>query len=173
MDYAWTCRCCGKQYNTLPLDYAIDAPDHWAQIPEAERHLRGRIDSDLCVIDNKDHFVRGCLEIPILDFDNHFTWGVWVSVSRESFTRILDLWNAPVVENEPPKFGWLCNKISLYPSTINLKTNVHLRGGRARPFIELEPTDHPLAVEQRNGITLKRIEEIAAQSLQHQAIEPL
>lgn len=26
--------------------------------------------------------------------------------------------------------------------------------------VELEPTDHPLAIEQRNGITLERVKEI-------------
>src|SRR5579862_5479566 len=30
-----------------------------------------------------------------------------------------------------------------------------------RPRIELEPTDHPLAVEQRNGITWERVQQIA------------
>ncbi|WP_308294565.1 hypothetical protein [Streptomyces sp. RKAG290] len=35
-----------------------------------------------------------------------------------------------------------------------------------RPLIELEPTDHPLAVEQRNGITLDRVREIA-EAVQH------
>jgi len=89
-------------------------------------------------------------------------WGVWVSVSEASFARILELWDAPVVENEPPKFGWLCNNISLYPTTLNLKTHLHLRGGNKRPSIELEPTDHPLAIDQRQGISIKRVEEIAA-----------
>ena len=50
----------------------------------------------------------------------------------------------------------------LYPSTENLKTRVHLRDDGARPYIELEPTDHPLAVEQRNGITADRVAEIYA-----------
>jgi len=45
---------------------------------------------------------------------------------------------------------------------LNLKTLVHLRSGGLRPFIELEPTDHPLAVEQRNGISMTRVEEIAS-----------
>ena len=30
-----------------------------------------------------------------------------------------------------------------------------------KPFIELEATDHPLAVEQREGITMDRVREIA------------
>jgi hypothetical protein len=91
-------------------------------------------------------------------------------VSEESIMRILELWNASAIEieKEAPKFGWLCNNISLYPPTMGLKTNLHLRGGGPRPSIELEPTDHPLAIEQRHGISLKRVEEIAAAlSLRH------
>lgn len=41
-----------------------------------------------------------------------------------------------------------------------MKTMVHLRDNGIRPFIELEPTDHPLAVEQREGITVERLAEI-------------
>lgn len=168
MDHAWTCRCCGRQFNTLPLDYAWEAPDHWFQIPEPEREHRAKRDSEVCWIDGKDVFVRGCLEIPIVGQDNSFTYGVWVSVSKASFSRILELWTAPVVENEPRKFGWLCNEIPVYPTTLNLKTHIHLRGGGKRPSIELEPTDHPLAIEQRTGISIERVEEIvAALSLQH------
>jgi hypothetical protein len=36
------------------------------------------------------------------------------------------------------------------------------RKGRERPTIELEPTSHPLAVEQRQGITFDRLLEIYA-----------
>jgi hypothetical protein len=42
-----------------------------------------------------------------------------------------------------------------------LKTNARTRPVGKRPLIELEPTDHPLAVEQRTGITQDRIREIA------------
>ena len=149
MNHVWTCRCCGRQFDTLPLDFACEA-------------ARGKLDSDVCMIDDKDIFVRGCLEIPIIGQEDCFIWGVWVSVSKASFTRILELWDAPVIENEPPKFGWLCNNISLYPTTLNLKTHIHLRRGGNRPSIELEPTDHPLAIEQRQGISIERVEEIAA-----------
>ncbi len=38
---------------------------------------------------------------------------------------------------------------------------VHTRPVGARPLIELEPTDHPLAVEQRDGISWDRIQQIA------------
>lgn len=29
------------------------------------------------------------------------------------------------------------------------------------PYIELEPTEHPLAMEQREGITMERVKQIA------------
>lgn len=48
----------------------------------------------------------------------------------------------------------------VWTDTLHLKTMVHLRDHGIRPVIELESTDHPLAVEQRCGITLDRVTEI-------------
>ena len=162
MDYAWTCACCGKQYNTLPLDFSCRAPSNWFGIPEEERAARAKMTQDVCVIDGKERYVRGCIEIPVHGLNDQFAYGVWVSVSEQSFRRIHELWDAQVRDNEPPIFGWLCNSISIYPETNSLKTNLRLRNDGLRPAIELEPTDHPLAVEQRNGITLDRVQEIIA-----------
>jgi hypothetical protein len=61
-----------------------------------------------------------------------------------------------------PWFGWFSNRLKGYDDTLNLKCQVHPRPGRQRPWIELEPTDHPLAVEQRRGMTLDRLLEIYA-----------
>jgi hypothetical protein len=163
MDHAWTCGCCGKQFNTILLDIAYHAPDHWVAIPEAER--RGKIDQDVCFLhhgDGMDIFLRGVIEIPIIGLNENFRWGTWVAITEEGFRRALDLWTAETIEDEPPLGGWLGNDISNYPDTINLATHVHLRPGKLRPAIELLSVDHPLAVEQREGITLERVEEIVA-----------
>ena len=61
----------------------------------------------------------------------------------------------------------LSTALPIYPDTINLATNVHTRAVGVRPFVELEPTEHPLALEQRNGITWARVLEIAS-IMQHQ-----
>lgn len=167
MNYAWICQCCGRQFNELPLDYACDAPDHFFDLPQAERETRAKRDSDVCIIDGKDIFVRGCLEIPIVGQDEKFIWGVWISVSKPSFERIVYLWNGAIPDGEPPIFGWLCNNLAHFPPTLGLKTHLHLRSGGIRPAVELEPTDHPLAVEQRQGMTLRRIEEFASSLLRH------
>jgi hypothetical protein len=168
MDHVWICRCCSKEFNPLPLSFAPIAPDPWFAIPELERDRRAVLGSDQCIIDDKHFFIRGCLETPILDCKDPFVWGIWVSLSEASFARIGELWETEIRDNEPPFFGWLCNELSVYPSTFGLKTKVHLRNKGVRPFVELEPTDHPLAVEQRKGIRLQRVEEIASVLLQHQ-----
>jgi hypothetical protein len=162
MNYTWTCSCCGKQYNELPLAVAMTAPDPWFYLSDDEREARGYCDNDLCEIDEQDFFIRGCLDIPIIGQDVVFSWGVWVSVSKKSFDRIIALWDTETRSEEGPFFGWLCNNISIYPETYALKTDVHLRDNGLRPFIELQSSDHPLAVEQHNGISLKRVEEIVA-----------
>ena len=167
MNYHWTCRCCGKTFDTLPFSFACSAPDNLLGVPEAEREARSKLDSDVCVIDGKDIFVRGCLEIPVIGSEDSFVWGLWVSVSQKSMSRIVELWNVPAVVDEPPIFGWLCNNIPIYPNTMSLKTNLHLRAGVLRPLIELEPTDHPLAIEQRSGISIERVAEIAAALMRH------
>jgi hypothetical protein len=166
MQHAWTCNCCGKQYAELPLDIALLVPDPWLDLTDTERAARGKIDTDVCTIDS-DTFIKACLEIPIIDYGDVFIWGVWVSVSNESFTTIVDLWNAEIRDDQPPLFAWLCNDIRGYPQTYGLKTNLHLRNDGQRPFIELQPSDHPLAREQREGIVLKRVEEIIAAASPH------
>jgi hypothetical protein len=45
------------------------------------------------------------------------------------------------------------------PSTSPADTapSQHTQPAGRKPLIELEPADHPLAVEQRNGITWQRV----------------
>ena len=101
-------------------------------------------------------------EIPVLDGERPFIWDVWVSLSETNFEKTIEYWETEGRENElEPMFGWLSTSISCYPETINLKTMVHTRSVGASPYIELEPTEHPLAVEQREGITMERIKLIA------------
>lgn len=59
-------------------------------------------------------------------------------------------------------FGWLDNWLSPFEKpTTNLAVNVHMRAPGIVPLIELDPTsDHPLAREQREGITLHRVAEL-------------
>ena len=99
----------------------------------------------------------------MVDAEQPFEWGVWVSQSEENFAHAMETWEKPAREDDAPTFGWLATALPLYePSTLDLKTMLHQRAVGLRPLVELEPTDHPLAVEQREGITLERVREIAA-----------
>lgn len=156
------CTSCGKYHDELPLNYGGDAPYYWYQIPPDEREGRCEINSYLCVIDGEDFFIKGSIGIPLNDKADTFSWDVWVSLSKENFEKTIELWDEEGRESKlNPMFGWLSTSLPCYPETLSLKTMVHTRRVGVRPFIELEPTEHPLAIEQRNGISMKRVQEIA------------
>jgi hypothetical protein len=167
MSQGYQCKTCGRWHDDLPMSFGADAPYWYEVIAPEERSRRAELGSDQCIIDNQHYFVRGCLEIPVLDGPGPFVWGVWVSLSEKSFERMSELWAAPGRESEAPYFGWVSTSLPGYPETLNLKANVHSRPVGHRPLIELEPTDHPLAVEQREGITMARVQEIVEIVLHH------
>lgn len=160
-DLGFTCPRCGAHHPEPPMHHTAEAPAVWdPAFADADGCL---LSSDRCVIHRQHHFVRGLIEIPVIGREEVFSWGVWVSLSRENYSRAVDLWDTPGREGEAPYFGWLTTELPVYPSmTLDLKTNVHTRAVGQLPFVELEPTDHPLAVEQRTGITPDRVREIAA-----------
>jgi hypothetical protein len=153
----YTCPICGNQYDSLP-DIASNRPDQYWGIPERERSERVFLNSDICVIDNEDFFIRGVIKIPILGTSDNFGFGVWVSQKKENFQKYLD---DPKSNEIGPFFGWLCTHLSYYrEETFLLKTMAHFQAGNLRPLIELEPTAHPLSIDQKKGITLGKAWEI-------------
>ena len=165
----YTCRCCGEHFAELPLHYVWPAPAYWYAIPENERAGRCELSSDQCVIDDTHFFILGNLEIPVTGSDQTFSYDVWASLSLTNFVRATELWHQNGRESEPPYFGWLSTSIPGYPETLSLKTHVCTRSVGLRPLIELEPTGHPLASEQREGITWERVQEIAERLQRHKA----
>jgi hypothetical protein len=144
------------------MSYGTDAPAYWD--PSLAGDKSSTLEQEQCVIKDEHFFVRGRLVIPVTDAapGTEFDWGVWVSLNRGNFTRALSLWTTAGREREQPYFGWLSTELPLYqPPALSLKTLVHTQAVGQRPLVELEPTDHPLAVEQRTGITLARVQEIA------------
>jgi hypothetical protein len=53
--------------------------------------------------------------------------------------------------------------------TVGLKTHVHVRKPGVVPAVEVEATGHPLPVEQREGMTWRRVEQLAHVILGHAA----
>ena len=159
--FRFRCVSCGEWHEGMP-SYGAEAPMHYDRVAPAERERRCSLGSDDCVIDEKFFFVRGCLDIPVHGQEEPFSWGVWVSLSRQSFEEYIRHFDSPKRSHIGPFFGWLSSEIAIYPDTVNLKARVHLRDDGIRPYIQLHASDHPLALEQREGISPHRVAEIFA-----------
>lgn len=141
----------------MDVAFGADAPALWSVVSEEER-ARSILTPDQCVIEHAEGtslYLRGCLEIPIIGTTRHAEWGVWCSLSERSFADVEEHWSDPERVKYGPYFGWLCTVIPSYPDTMYLKAMVHTRELGVRPRVELEATDHPLAVHQREGIALE------------------
>lgn len=112
-------------------------------------------------MDNETFFIRATLEIPINGSDDRFLWGVWVSQSKESFDRYVETYEQD--QTGDGSFGWLSVTMPGYKSEgtddTNLPTNVVW--GNERPQLKIhDDQDHPLAVDQRDGISWERAVEL-------------
>lgn len=143
------------------MSYGASAPTLWFRIPPEERAARAELSSDQCIIDERYYFILGTIPIKITDTDKSFLWLAWVSLGAEDFVRAAELWTMHGRESEPPYAGYLASALPGYPDTLNLKTEVYTRPPGERPYLLVESSDHPLAAEQRDGMTLARVQEIA------------
>jgi hypothetical protein len=161
----FTCAKCRKTYEGIP-SFGSDEPAQYWEVPEDKRDEDVILTLDSCVIAGRFFFIHGCLEIPIVGTDEEFVWGVWISLKEENFFLWQDCYEEQKRCTVGPFFGWLCTIVPGYPDTLNLKTMAHLRDDGFRPSIELEHTDHQLAIDQREGISLQRVQEIV-QLIEH------
>jgi hypothetical protein len=161
----WRCQRCGEEHEGLPLDWAFVAPAYWDG-PQSDDDW---LSEDLCVwtddAGDLNYFIRGVLYVPVLHSEQMLGYGVWSSLSRESFERIYDLWDDPKRVQEPPYFGWLSNSLPGYPDTRSLPLDVVTAELDKRPALALHDGEHPLIEEQRHGITIERAREIAELNL--------
>jgi hypothetical protein len=157
--FAFECATCGEYHVGMPT-FGWDYPVQYLLVPENDRKRQVELTSDTCVINGEWFFVRGCLDIPVHGYEEPFSWGVWCSLSADNFKRFRGLLDDVGRGADESFFGWLCSAIPGYQKTQHLKTMVRIRPWPTRPFVELEPTAHPLAIEQHEGISAERVREI-------------
>ena len=158
--FSFRCSCCREIHEGSP-SFGFRAPDPYLEQPR-EVQAAGALSSDLCWYEDEyggHYFIRVCLEVPIHGVAEPFLWGVWVSLSKHNFERYVVTYDEP--DTLDRYFGWLCNYLPYYENTYALKTRVHPRAEGNRPYIELEDSEHPLAVDFHRGISLSRAQEIA------------
>lgn len=158
--FAFKCSSCNKMHEGSP-SFAYKAPWHYLQLSE-DNQAKATLTSDTCIVthnEGTDRFVRVVLEIPIHGVAEPFMWGVWVSLSQESFERYMDTWDEP--DESDAYFGWFCNRLPFYPDTLSLKITVHPRKNGNRPYLGIERSGHPLAEHLYEGISIQQAQEIA------------
>ena len=157
------CSKCGQWHDELPLDVGAAEPLYVEELSPDEKAQRvsGEPGSDFRVLRRNaaevHYFIRGVIEIPVLGTDETFCYGVWTSLSESSYEKANAAYR--VNGSAGPLFGWLSNRLAGYPETLSLKTHVRVRPD-LKASIELEPIDHPLAREQREGISIERVQQI-------------
>lgn len=156
------CSCCGEWHDELPFAYHAAAPAPWA--PHMEEEPGSVLGEEQCIIAGEQFFVRAIIRLAVLDVADEFEWGVWVALDEVSFMRMNALWEVEGREDEPPVPGWLSSELPFYePTTLALDTLVHTQPVGLRPLVELTDPRHPLAIEQREGIVLARVQRFAEQ----------
>jgi hypothetical protein len=163
----WICPNCGVRHAGV-FDLACEKPHYW----EGSAEKRPNTDvwktdtvltQDFCVFEGRDYFVRCVLPLPIIGQpDTSFCFGIWSTLAKENFELYVKTFDGARQRHLGPWFGWFANRLDGYPDTLNLKCRVHLRDGQQRPEVELPPSGHPLAIEQREGITLDRLLDLYA-----------
>jgi len=110
------CSCCGQWHDEMPMDFVFPPPQ--SLVGTYENKLpNATITSDWCLTGNRDYIMRCCLNIPVIDGPGQLSYGVWASVSENSFRRIMDLWVDERCIEEPPYFSHLLVNINGYPDT--------------------------------------------------------
>jgi len=144
------------ELGSLPLTFGSDYPEYYFTIPEAERESRVEKTESLCVVDQEHFFIRGRLTIPIIDYEEDLIFNVWTSLSEKNFIRTNELWYDVDRVNEPSYFGWLQTYVPTYGNTLNIKTEVITQEVGIIPRVVVTEENHPIALDQTNGITLEK-----------------
>jgi hypothetical protein len=170
--FSYVCGCCGRTVTGSP-SFRIGLPPFFGHLSNEEVERRVHFDDDLRhvrqtpgVVSDDDIFtVRALLEIPIRGADEPFSWSVWVTQSRESFCHYVE--TAGTDQSGTTTFGWLPITLPGYRRTgdgepaESLACDVQWQKEGLRPVITLHECDHPLFLDQRDGMTWERAIEIA------------
>jgi hypothetical protein len=159
MTFRFQCNSCGETHEGVPT-FGADMPSIAQWIPAEDRPSRVDLGTDDCVVDGERFLVRGCLEIPVQGEADPFVWGVWVDISQANFDQWVSAFKLKERSHVGPFPGYLGTALPCYPDTFNHHVVMHLRDDGIRPYIEVSQSNHPLHIEQCNGIAHERVAEI-------------
>lgn len=151
----YKCSNCGEEHKAFPA-LGFKSPYHYDILTEEDKQAKGKLTADTCLIKHEeqtDRFIRGVLVQPVKGACQDLDYGLWVSLSAESFQDYID--NFDAADHETTYFGWLCSMIPEYESTLTIKTTVYTRG-KHRPLIVIQDDNdrsNPFIKDYFEGIT--------------------
>ena len=169
--FAYRCACCGKKHIGAP-SFSVAQPFLCHDVPKDEFSARVTLDSDLCIIDGSQFFIRATLTIPIHNSPDGFVFGDWVSQSAESFKAYSESLGQD--QSGQSSFGWWPVTSAAYwkagePAAM-LKSHVIWQKKGTRPIVILDPEEtHPLAIDQSNGISWDKAAALATKLMHPEA----
>jgi hypothetical protein len=147
------CSECGQVHSEWPA-LTFQSPANYNFLSAKEKAELAKLDSDFCEIhyeDQIDRFIRVTLKQKVNDACEILDYGLWVSLSEESFLDYQE--NYTTTNHETVYFGWLCNNIPEYGDTSSIPCNVVTKSGNNRPEIfPHKDFDHPFVKDYYNGI---------------------
>ena len=158
--FSFICSCCGKVHEGSP-SFAFNAPDPYLEQSD-EVKSNGHLGSDTCRYEDEDgkhYFIRVILQIPIHGIQSPFLWGVWSTLSEQSFNHYIENYETPSLDHG--YFGYLSNYLPYYENTYALCADVNVQLGGNRPTLSLHNTEHQLVYDFENGISVSKAQEIA------------
>ncbi len=155
------CSVCGLHHDVLPLSYSVKAPLAVLRVAPEEIDERIVMTADQCVIDGREFYLRGRIPVPVHGLEEPFIWGVWAEVGPKDFFRSNELWSTPGREAEPAFKGYLDSDLFIFGNTINLEVMVETQVVGRRPHFTVIDPAHGLARDQREGMSMERVVEIA------------
>jgi len=159
----YSCEICGRFHAGQYISLAFDSPDPYARLTESGKS-HAYLGTDDCVVGGDEYYLRAIIELPIIEVNEVFLWGAWVRVWQKDYEEFVDHFQVRGREEMiGPYKGRLANNLPGYESgTLNLKCSVQIAPVGSRPILLIDEPDHPLAHEQRKGISLKRAAGLAA-----------
>ncbi|WHF51203.1 DUF2199 domain-containing protein [Chryseobacterium gotjawalense] len=160
MNSKYKCSVCGEIHHDYPaLNFAYPNSYYWLT-EEQKNSFPVHIDSDFCTIeypDRTDRFIRVVLKQKIAKSGLYLEYGLWVSVSEESYEDYVANFNNE--NHETIYFGWLSNALPDYKFEKSIPMDVKTKSGNQRP--EIYPHldfDHPFVHDFYHGITKEEAE---------------
>ncbi len=151
----YVCEKCGQTHTDLPA-IAFITPFNYDILSDEDKTNLATINSDFCIIEHPeqtDYFIRTTLKQKIIGSCEFLEYGIWVSLSENSYNDYSDNFDNNI--HETTYFGFLCSKIPEYENTMSIKTNVNTQKGNSRPFVipHEAQMDNKFVFDYYNGIT--------------------